>query len=278
MTRYLARKVYSPAMAIHTKKSEVHDEIGQGFVRRRIDLDEGHLSYLCRPGGGPTVILIPGSFDDSFAFKDIVNLLDREMGLVVVELRGHGESWPPPKDGSIEQFARDILSVVDEMRLESFFIGGHSIGGMVALQVAGVRPWSVRGVISIEGWTNHHAQHDAFDDQTINTLSARQLAKRAQLRQRVMERWSAAEIAAFRTIWRKWDGYDFLSRTDLPILELYGDRGRERPSLDKLHIPERDNITVQWMSNASHCLHIECPHEVAQACSEFIKRVEETGQ
>ena len=52
MIRYLARKIDSPAMAVDMKKNQVSNVLGQGFVRRQINLDEGHLSYLCRSGGG----------------------------------------------------------------------------------------------------------------------------------------------------------------------------------------------------------------------------------
>ena len=96
--------------------------------------------------------------------------------------------------------------------------------------------------------------------------------------ERVVERWNEEEVEEFRSYWRKWDGYDFLKTTDIPILELYGDRGREKPSLDKLRIPARDNVKVQWMENASHNLQIECPREVAQACTDFITEVEGTGR
>ena len=253
-----------------------HD-LGQKFVRRNIDLDVGHCSYLVRQGPEPTLILIPGSFNDSFALKEFIDLLDGKMQLVVIELRGHGGSWPPPKGCSIERFSLDALKVVDAMKLNSFYIGGHSIGGMISLQAAKVRPQSVKGVISIEGWTSHHVVENAFQGQITDTLSPLQRSKNAQLRKRVVGRWSVEEIEEFRTYWKKWDGYDFLNTTDIPILELYGDRGREKPGLDKLRIPARDNVKVQWMENASHNLQIECPREVAQACTDFIKEVEGMG-
>ena len=263
------------------EKSEADHDLGSGFVRKNIHTDDGRLSYLFRRGLEPNLILIPGSFNDSLALKDIIDHLDKERGLVVFELRGHGGSWPPTVNGSIELFSQDTLEVVDEMNLDSFYIGGHSIGGMIALEVARVRPKSVKGVLSLEGWTSHHAQHDAFEvgggDPVTNTLSPQQYEVRVALRKRVMEHWSEEEIDHFPTIWKKWDGYDFLSSTDIPILELYGDRGRERPGLDKLYIPERDNIEFHWMENVSHYLPIECPREVAQLCDNFIKRVEGTG-
>ena len=127
-----------------------------------------------------------------------------------------------------------------------------------------------RGVISVEGWTNHQAAQDAFDSQMTSTLTPDLLARRETLRQRVLSRWSEQDKEEFRLIWRKWDGYDFLAKTQTPILELYGDRARDRPSLPKLHIPDRANITLRWIANASHSLLIENPAEVADACSAFV--------
>ncbi len=140
-----------------------------------------------------------------------------------------------------------------------------------------MRPQNVRGVISLEGWTSHHVSQDAFGGQTTNTLSAGHQAQYERLRQRVMTLWSQAEIEEFVTYWRQWDGFDFLSKTGLPILELYGDRGQERPSLDKLRIPERENIQVHWLQNASHNLHLECPREVARICDRFVEKLEGAG-
>ena len=253
---------------------EKSHDLGERFVRRQLGLDSGHFSYLLRPAEAPTFILIPGSFSDSFALREIIDHLDQKLQLVVVELRGHGGSWPPPRDSSIAAFGRDILRVVDEMKLESFYIGGHSIGGMIALEVGRVRPHSVRGIVSIEGWTSHHVVPAAFDGLIDNTLSAAQAARNEQLRQRVLQHWTEEQVEEFRTYWKKWDGDAFLRGTDLPILELYGDRGRERPGREKLRIPQKDNIDLQWLAGASHNLHIERPREVARASGDFIAKIE----
>ncbi len=242
-------------------------------IRGRVARDEVHLAYVLRPGPGPTLILIPGSFSDSSAWDAVGASLPDHISQVIIELRGHGHSWPPPRDGSVEQFAQDVLRVADDLRLERFFVGGHSIGGMVALEVANLRPHAVRGVISIEGWTSHHAR-DAFPGDGDHTLSLAQRARKAAARRSVTARWTEDQIKAFGKIWREWDGYHFLATTDIPILEVWGDRGRPRPTLDKLRIPARPNIEVRWIENASHSLPLERPKELAEVIAAFIWRIE----
>ena len=262
-------------MKIDKDEGAAKRDLGRGFEGRRIDLDVGHFSYWVRAGAAPTLVLIPGSFNDAYALGGIIDGLDESMQLAVIEVRGHGGGWPPPRGGSIEQFAQDALRVIDELGLDCCYVGGHSIGGMIALEVGRVQPQKVRGIISMEGWTSHQVLSDAFGGDVSSTLSPRQQARNEALRRRVLGRWTDEQIAEFRTYWKKWDGYDFLCRTELPILELYGDRGRNRPSLAQLRIPARANIQVQWMAHVSHNLQLECPEAVARACRDFIARVEQ---
>ena len=246
--------------------------LGAAFTQHAIEAPGATIAYHLREGRAPPLVLIPGSFNAAGALGDIIGNLDPALHVVVVDLRGHGGSWPPPVDGSIELFAQDVLQVLDHLKPRSCFIGGHSIGGMIALEIARVRPQILEGVISIEGWTNHHAQRDAFRDDTMSTLSAELLAQRERLRQEVLHRWTDEQRRDFAAIWRTWDGYDVLQRTDLPILELYGDRGREPATHEQLHLPRRDNVELRWLAGASHSLPLECPHEVARLIADFMQR------
>lgn len=47
--------------------------------------------------------------------------------------------------------------------------------------------------------------------------------------------------------------------------------------MDQLHVPERPNIEVYWIENASHNLPLEKPLEVAMAIMQFIERIENDG-
>lgn len=255
-------------------------EPSASLIRRvRIPLDEGHLSYTVRGGTvrggrGASLILIPGSFNDSRQWAEVVPALDPSLNLVLVELRGHGQSWPPAADGSIEQFAQDVLRVADHEQRATFYVGGHSIGGMVALEVGNQRPGAVRGIISLEGWTHYRAAQDAFEGRMYTTLSPQQQSRRRAARLRATARWSDEQRQLFAQIWRQWDGSAFLARTRIPILEVYGDRGGPTPTAAQLGIPRRPNIDLRWIRGASHSLPLERPVEVARLINAFIDEVE----
>ncbi|MBU7004811.1 MAG: alpha/beta hydrolase, partial [Theionarchaea archaeon] len=219
------------------------------------------------------LILIPGSFGTHEVYTDVLPHLDSGFHLVFINLRGHGESHPPPKDGSIEQFAGDVIAVADNAGIGRFFVGGHSIGGMVALQVGIDAPERTLGIISGEGWTRWQAQRDAFGDAKAPTTPEEILARRIRIREKATEGWTEDQIKEFARIWRRWDCYSFLESTELPILELWGDRGREKPSLDRLYIPERENIEVGWIEGSSHSILYEAPVRVAGLINEFVWRI-----
>src|SRR5262245_38701406 len=245
-----------------------------GFSRRSVVLGDARISYVNRPGSGPVLVLIPGSFVDSDDLAGVVAGLNAQLSVFIVELRGHGESWPPPSGGTIEQFASDVLAAADHAEIRRFFVGGHSIGGMIAIEIGGRHPDRVKGIVAIEGWTHYTVAKNAFAGQNTGTLSAAQLARNNQLRQPVMSRWTPQQVKEFGAIWRTWNGFDLLNRTPIPVLELWGDRKQPHPSRAAMQIPDRPNIELKWLAGASHFLPLERPAEVAEAINEFIRRVE----
>ena len=234
----------------------------------------GAIAYHVRPGEGPPLVLIPGSWGDYRVFDKTVPKLLGSFHIIIVELRGHGGSWPPTLDGSVELFAKDVLLVTDKLGLRRFYVAGHSIGGMIAIELAGRRPNAVAGAISIEGWSHHEVQEEAFGHVTGTTLSPAQQEERLAARTRGRGRLTDEQIAAFASVWRRWDGTPILKATSVPILELWGDRGHARPDRETMRIPDRENIDLVWLENASHSLLIEKPEAVAHEINAFVQRNE----
>lgn len=246
-----------------------------GMNRKFYKNNKLRLSYIIRPGDGPTLVLIPGSFSDASQWEDVLPFLDNNLNLLLIEVRGHGKSWPPLVNGTIEELANDVMTVTDAEKLDRFYVGGHSIGGMIAKEVGRVWPQNIAGVISIEGWTHWRVAKEAFNSDMYSTLSKEQDQKRLDSRKRGAGHWTKDQRESFAQIWRKWDkGKEFISTTTLPVLELYGDRGKQKATREQLHLLDRENIILQWINDASHSLPLEEPETVAHAITEFIEDIE----
>ena len=173
--------------------------LGGRFRLGQLHLDGGGLrvGWSARGGDLGPLVLVPGSFDDRGVFASLIAHLGEGVAVCVIELPGHGRSWPPAVEGSIERFAEQVVGVLDVLYCRPVCVGGHSIGGMVAIQVAGTAPERVAGVISLEGWTNHHAARAAFGGDMTGTLSAEQEAERQARRARVTDRWGCRPARPF---------------------------------------------------------------------------------
>ena len=145
---------------------------------------------------------------------------------------------------------------------------------MIAIELAGQRPRELGGVISLEGWTHHEVLMQAFSGQVDTTLSEELEQRRLQARGRTLCRLSRSQIAAFRSIWQRWDGLPILQSISVPVLEVWGDRNQPRPSRRQMRIPQRANIQLRWVAGASHSLPLERPREVAEAINRFVFSLE----
>jgi 3-oxoadipate enol-lactonase len=63
------------------------------------------------------------------------------------DLRGHGKSDAPPGPYTIEQFARDLVELLDELSIARASVCGLSLGGAIGMQVAATDPGRVDGLV-----------------------------------------------------------------------------------------------------------------------------------
>ena len=98
-------------------------------------LNHVHM-YFEEQGQGKPVILLHGLALDGSIWSDVVNLFDDQAHFVVPDLRGHGRTETGNSNGSLEQFADDLLALADHLELEKFTLVGHSMGGYVSLKFA----------------------------------------------------------------------------------------------------------------------------------------------
>ena len=115
-------------------------------------------------GEGPPVVLIPGLFGSSYAFRHVMALLDTAgYRAVGVEPLGMGSSSrPKDADYSLTAQADRVAAVLDSLGIEQAVLVGHSLGASIALRLAYRHPESVRGIVSLEGGPGETATTKGF--------------------------------------------------------------------------------------------------------------------
>lgn len=255
------------------------------FTAQRLMLPDGaQLAYYVRSGSGPTLMLVPETHGDRTQFQEPSFLanLDPNLRIVIVESRGQGRSWPPPTaaQASIERYASDVLAVVRELKLAHWYVGGHSLGGMIALEIGGQKPNGLQGVISLEGWVRHSVQAAAFPETNPPSETERAEMRRQRDERHRTQGWNTEHIAALQQIWRVWEGGEqAVRRSGVPILSVWGDRGlKSRPTASQLRLPENERVQIRWIAGADHYV-TDAPFsaQTAQEITRFIAAVEQVA-
>ena len=100
-----------------------------------VDNGSARIAYS-RTGDGPAVILVQGVGVIGNGWKPQVDGLRDRYSVITIDNRGIGKSTIAAAQLSIEDMATDVLAVADAERIDTFHLAGHSMGGLVAQQVA----------------------------------------------------------------------------------------------------------------------------------------------
>lgn len=93
------------------------------------------------------VLLLPGPTDSWRSYQSVLDLLPYELHAIAVSQRGHGESDKPDTGYAVEDFAVDVISLLDAFAIERAVLAGHSGSCLVARRVALDHPDRVAGLI-----------------------------------------------------------------------------------------------------------------------------------
>jgi pimeloyl-ACP methyl ester carboxylesterase len=97
-------------------------------------------------GAGPAVACIQGVGVAGSGWRPQVAALARQHSVITFDHRGLGASGTGPAPLTIGQMADDLIAILDAERIERAHLVGHSMGGLVALQVALARRERVRSL------------------------------------------------------------------------------------------------------------------------------------
>ena len=96
---------------------------------------------------GPALVLLPGPTDSWLSYQAVLERLPPSMRTIAVSPRGHGDSEKPATGYRVEDFAADVVALLDALGIERAVLAGHSGSCLVARRVALDMPDRVAGLV-----------------------------------------------------------------------------------------------------------------------------------
>ena len=255
----------------------------------------------------PPLLLLHGFMDQARAWDFAAEHLAARYFCVAPDFRGFGDSaWEPGGKYFFASYQLDVTAVVEAMGWEQVAVAGHSMGGNVAAQWAGVFPSKVSHLILAEGFGPPERDPASFPERTARWVKGilgkerehpRSFSSMEEAASRLMEshprlsveratHWARQAVRAKGEgfVWKfdpahrlpsphpyLFDEYaHFLRRIRAPVLALHGAEGPvsvEAMHARYAHIPD---LRIEVVEDAGHGIHVEQPEETAMKMLNFL--------
>lgn len=117
-----------------------------GFEERELDWDGTRLCYAVG-GEGPPLVLVHGLGGTIENWRALAPQLATKHRVLVPDLPGHGHSRLLPEARDLDALAEAVICLVAAEGIDRAIWVGHSMGGVVSVRAAVLRPGAVRGIV-----------------------------------------------------------------------------------------------------------------------------------
>lgn len=242
------------------------------------------------PAGAPALVFINSLGTDLRIWDRMVAQLGTGQRILRHDLRGHGLSDTPPPPYALDDHVADLAALMDARGLKSALVVGLSVGGLIAMALAGRRPDLVSSLVLAD--TAHKIGTREMWEARISAIRQGGMAAIAEA---VVQRWFAAEFranrpadfAGYRTMLCRTpaEGYagtcaalrdadltDAAGKLDLPVLCLVGAEDEATPpGLVRSLAALLPRSRFDMIPNAGHLPCVEQPDIMARHISAFAK-------
>lgn len=118
------------------------------LISRHVALPTGvTLHMLERPGTGTPVICLHGIWDDGDYFLSLVDDAFSGRPMFLVDHRGHGRSDKPEHGYGWDDYAGDLIALIDSLGFDQVTLVGHSLGANTSLLAASRIPERIESMV-----------------------------------------------------------------------------------------------------------------------------------
>lgn len=247
-------------------------------------------------GQGPAVLFLHGyPFDKSMWSKQIDAITTSGFRAIAPDLPSLGETKSSSEVATMDEMARDVAGLLDELNVENAVICGLSMGGYVAFEFIHLFPERVRGlVLAGTRAPADNEQEKAGREQQVQTmlragmvpisiatlpklLAQRTLAEKSDVVKRVRAMITRSDprgaAAAQRGMAARRDYTEDLPKIEVPTLIIVGREDSIRPVADAefMHRGIRDS-RLEIIDDAAHMTNMEQPENFNKALLMFLKQ------
>ncbi len=119
-----------------------------------IKREDVKITYQETGTGDTTLLYVHGSFINMNYWSAQVDYFKHQYRVLTIDLPGHGKSGKNRTTWNIQEYGKDVCTLINELHLKNIILIGHSMGGDVILEVASKYPDSVIGFIGIDNFKN----------------------------------------------------------------------------------------------------------------------------
>lgn len=249
---------------------------------------------------GPPLVLLHGIGGNAPSFRPLVHHLAGHLRCVAWNMPGYGGS-APLVPVTFEGLAERLAAFLDERRLASAHLLGHSIGGMIAQEFALRFPGRVRSLVLVATTAAFGSRDGEFQRRFVAERTApldAGLGMAALARELVPSLLGedpdpeAAALAgaslasvpedAYRAALEclvTFDRREALAQLRVPALLVAGEYDRQAPAAVMERMAARmPDARFACVAGAGHLLPLERPRELAAVVSDFLRRIEPEGE
>ncbi|HZO78162.1 MAG TPA: alpha/beta fold hydrolase [Solirubrobacteraceae bacterium] len=251
----------------------------------RLVRDNVYLGYEDAGRGDPPLMFVHGVACHRGFWAPQLGRFAQAHRVVAVDLRGHGESDAPHEPYTMQVFAGDVAWMSGRLGVRRPVVVGHSLGGLVALELAARYPECASAVVIIDSVLLPSAHRPEIVHELVASLRgpAPAAALRAYFetffsphddaRRKSWILEAAVKTAPHVTssIWEQsigWNDAEALQRCRVPLL--YIDAGT--PNADLVRAGElRPEMMVGQTVGSGHFSQLEVPDQVNAMLARFLE-------
>ena len=257
---------------------------------------------------GTVILFLHGLPEGWYSWRYVLPLVDQNYRLIAIDMKGYGRSDMQDDNYDWHVVAGQTVDLMDSLGVEKFYVVSHDWGTIIGSVMVGDHPDRILGYVRMEAdlimkgtgntppmsvyltkpqwllFQNNWIASFMYQDAgwLIGTIYPARMKTSFQQADRdyltyEYSRPGVAEMNPKYFLTKNWDLYSAIGKIcknefPFPVLQLQADSDpAQLPEIFANAATECPNVTIEWVTNASHFDNFDQPQQVADAINRFVQ-------